>query len=377
MLVAYTEQKKRFVLNSSIPETTLKQLREKQKFYCPQCKQLLQFKIGTFKIPHFAHFSKKECNDFFSERESEQHLLGKEHLYDLFQHLLLQVELEPFLRGLRQRPDLLIEKNHRRFAIEFQCSPISINRFKERNEGYESNKIEAYWIPNTPYKRVQRGIQIMSINKHMQLFRNTDGHQSYMMTYHPAMRQFVYMSNLMFLHGNRFISKVQMIPQMKQRFPFYIPKPLSEQEFKQYLLLFNRVKHHYLRWVVLVNKKGVNHLFLRSLYELRLNAQTLPNYIGIPIKGSEHLKVSPLEWQTALFYFLHISRISLAHFIETNTQKFLQWANLPETNAAKSIVKEYCHILESLSIEHYRQSIRNEELFQKLYTHFLAMKTKY
>lgn len=308
MLVAYTEQNKRFVLNSSIPKTTLKQLRQMERFYCPQCKEPLLLKIGTFKIPHFAHYSKKECEHRFSERESEQHLLGKEQLYQLFHYLGLQVEIEPYLSELKQRPDLLIEKENRRFAIEFQCSPITLQRLKERNFGYKSNGIVPFWIPKTPNKSYQKGIQIISLNKQLQLFKMTVDRHSYIMEYNPIVRQFLYMTNLMHLYGNRFISKVQVIPRMKQQFPFYIPKQLTEQEFKQYFILFNRVKHNYLQSVLFVNKKGVHHLLLRSLYELRLNGQTLPNYIGIPIHGSEHLKVSPLEWQAALFYFLHVTK---------------------------------------------------------------------
>ncbi|MEK9197547.1 competence protein CoiA [Ureibacillus sp. 179-F W5.1 NHS] len=377
MLVAYTEQNKRFVLNSSIPKTTLKQLRQMERFYCPQCKEPLLLKIGTFKIPHFAHYSKKECEHRFSERESEQHLLGKEQLYQLFHYLGLQVEIEPYLSELKQRPDLLIEKENRRFAIEFQCSPITLQRLKERNFGYKSNGIVPFWIPKTPNKSYQKGIQIISLNKQLQLFKMTVDRHSYIMEYNPIVRQFLYMTNLMHLYGNRFISKVQVIPRMKQQFPFYIPKQLTEQEFKQYFILFNRVKHNYLQSVLFVNKKGVHHLLLRSLYELRLNGQTLPNYIGIPIHGSEHLKVSPLEWQAALFYFLHVTKKSLAQINQTVILQFIKWAKLPETNFAISVVRDYCKILESLSIEHYRQSIHYEELFYQLYSHFLAIKTKY
>lgn len=48
-----------------------------------------------------------------------------------------QVELEPFLKQLSQRPDLLVTIDEGHFAVEFQCSTISHEKWHQRTMGYE------------------------------------------------------------------------------------------------------------------------------------------------------------------------------------------------------------------------------------------------
>ncbi|PYF06526.1 competence protein CoiA [Ureibacillus chungkukjangi] len=374
MLVAYTEQNEPFILNSSMPQTTLHQLRSSKKFYCPLCKQQLLFKIGSLKIPHFAHISKSNCDYLFSDRESEIHLKGKEQLYNHFKALSIDTELEAYLPSIQQRPDILLQdQNKKQFAIEFQCSPISQERLIERNEGYASEKISPIWIPNTPSNIVKKGIQKISLTKNHQQFLLSSEHHPYLMTYNPAVRQFFYISNLIFLQGNRFISKVQAIPIDHQKFPFYLPRPLTQNEFKQYLLINNQEKHKYLQDRVLLSRRGVKDILLRSVYELRLNLHALPNYIGIPLVGNDEFQVFSVDWQLAIFYFIHINQIELRHMKGQTIFYFLKWASLPQNERAKNVVQQYCRILEELSIQHSYQSIQEEKLLEVLYNHFLAI----
>ena len=378
MLVAYTEQNEPFILKSEIPLSKLHQLRKTKKFYCPQCKEQLQFRIGTFKIPHFAHRPKANCINLFSEGESENHLLGKEQLYNLFKTKNLNVELEPYLKAIKQRPDLLVtsEDGHP-VAVEFQCSPISVEKYTIRTTGYQKEKMTPVWIPITPVKIQFNGIQKVSINYQYQQFINNHKQLQYMITYNPTLEKFIYLSNLMHLQGNRYLAKVQMIPLLKQNFPFYIPKIISKAEFIHYLILFESVKHNYLYSRVLISKNGVNDLLLRSVYELRLNLQQLPSFIGIPIRGSEVMKTFATDWQVALFYFLHQTKQTVSTFKDSFITYFLRWARLPETSKAIVVVRRYCLFLEELSIEHVHQQIKREVLIDCLYSHFLAIYTKY
>ncbi|PKC53710.1 hypothetical protein RhiirA1_478716 [Rhizophagus irregularis] len=151
MLVAITDQNERFVICSSTPKAIYKKIREERTFFCPQCKQPVQFKIGSVKIPHFSHLSNNDCDLRFSEGESEAHLLGKQQLYELFQSLQLNVELESYLPFIKQRPDLLVKTSKdNTFAIEFQCSTISKEKYLYRSKGYLDNNIIPIWIPYTP-----------------------------------------------------------------------------------------------------------------------------------------------------------------------------------------------------------------------------------
>lgn len=372
MLVAITDQNKRFVVKTSIPSTTLKKIRESTQFFCPQCKEPLQFKIGTIKIPHFAHYSRNSCEAYFSEGESEQHLLGKEQLLNFFQSLSLQVELEPFLSSVRQRPDLLVQKNTKKYAIEFQCSPIPIERLQERNIGYRKLRILPIWIPVTKDSYVKSGICKISLSEQLQQFIQTSQGQQYIMTYHPIKKEFYYLSNLLHVQKNTYLSKIIPMSPSFQKFPFYIPKRLNKSEFKQYVSAYNSIMQTYLRSRVLISRQGVNDLFLRSVYELRLNLQSLPEFIGIPLRGNQSIHLISVEWQTLLFYFMQINQLSIDVLNGQTIHYFLKWARLPETNRAFSTVVTYCEILQSLNIKSVYSSVPQKLVTEKLYSQFLA-----
>ncbi|HWK22472.1 MAG TPA: competence protein CoiA family protein [Ureibacillus sp.] len=374
MLVAYTDQNEPFILHTSISQSTLYQLRKTKKFFCPLCKQPLLFKIGSIKVPHFAHYPQDTlCENLFSEKESEVHLKGKEQLFNLFKVLGLKAELESYLPNIKQRPDVLLKEKNQQFAIEFQCSPISKERLTERNSGYKVEGIAPIWIPNTPAKIIKKGIQKISLNKNYQLFKLAPHTHPYIMSYNPIMQQFFYISNLMFLQGNSFISKVQTIPLENQRFPFYEPKQITISEFKQFFLIYQQVKHNYLKRRVLLSRTGVNDLLLRSAYELRMDLNTLPNYIGIPIKGSEILKEFSVDWQLALFFYIYTTKIEINNLSGQTIYDYLKWARMPVVKEAFEAVNNYCKLLKKLSVKHSYQTIQEHKLMEVLYTHFLAL----
>ena len=374
MLVAYTDQHKRFVLHSDIPLSTLKEFREKTKFYCPQCKQQLQLKLGQQKIPHFAHLNKSKCENSFSEGESKRHLEGKEQLYFLFKSLNLNVHLEPYLSTLKQRPDLLIYDHKEQFAIEFQCSPISLEKQSERNAGYFSASIIPIWIPATPFE-IKEGIHKISISKQLRQFIHSTKHHQYIMMYCPFLRQFIYLSNILFVHGNSFIAKVQALPIGDQKFPFYLPKKITREEYTRYLMFYQKAKHNYLKSRVLINRKGVKDLLLRSVYELRLNLHSLPYYIGVPLRGSEVINLFSVDWQAALFYFLREYQISLESMNDKMIVHFLAWCHIHYSKEAIGVVKEYIEFLQAFSIHNPNQKISKDQVDNYLYSQFLAIKS--
>lgn len=127
-------------------KSELEQMRT-EKFYCPGCHQAVRLKNGPILSAHFAHISGDVCESF-SEGETEEHLKGKKIIAEWCERSSIPYELEAYLPKLKQRPDLLIDK---RLAIEFQCSPLSLERFKERTEGYLSNGYEVIWVLGRRY----------------------------------------------------------------------------------------------------------------------------------------------------------------------------------------------------------------------------------
>lgn len=78
----------------------------------------------------------------FSEGETEEHLIGKRVLYNWFIQQGIPCQLEAYIPSLKQRPDLVIWlSSDQPCAIEFQCSPLSIKRLKERTKGYNNARL--------------------------------------------------------------------------------------------------------------------------------------------------------------------------------------------------------------------------------------------
>lgn len=126
------------------------QAKKETLYFCPACCKKVFLKRGTYIAAHFAHYANNNCTSF-SEGETLEHLEGKKILYNWFRACNLPVELEPYLKELNQRPDLLIKKGKRRISIEFQCSPLKESDFIERTEGYLSKDIEVIWILGSPF----------------------------------------------------------------------------------------------------------------------------------------------------------------------------------------------------------------------------------
>lgn len=121
------------------------------EYYCPTCHAKLVFRHGKHKIAHFAHQKGNDCG--VSEGESEEHLRGKQQIYNWAMYRGYQPRLEVYLPQINQRPDLLLKINQQTIAIEFQCSPLSLERLLERNQGYQSLGIRYWWLLGAPYQR--------------------------------------------------------------------------------------------------------------------------------------------------------------------------------------------------------------------------------
>ncbi len=61
--------------------------------------------------------------------------------------------LEPYLKELSQRPDLLVTSDRRQVAIEFQCSTITHEKWLSRTLGYKKNAIQVLWLFQTSLKK--------------------------------------------------------------------------------------------------------------------------------------------------------------------------------------------------------------------------------
>lgn len=121
-----------------------------QTFFCPACRGLLRIKNGPQLIAHFAH--RDHACAASSEPESETHLAGKWWLAQYGEALGLTVTLETYYAAIQQRADVVWQAaGERPRVLEYQCSPISVTRLRERTEGYRKIGLEVVWIAGPRY----------------------------------------------------------------------------------------------------------------------------------------------------------------------------------------------------------------------------------
>ncbi len=132
MLCAINQYGKRFIASQAVKQ---------EIYFCPGCRLPVILKQGKQVRAHFAHKKSSVCQ-VFSEAESEEHVFLKEVFYQWLKKFAEQVEIEPYLSELAQRPDLLSGN----FAFEIQCSPLAYSRFIERTTNYQRKQFTVWWI---------------------------------------------------------------------------------------------------------------------------------------------------------------------------------------------------------------------------------------
>src|SRR5699024_3163532 len=91
----------------------VEQLPKHDLYSCPGCKAPVFLKKGKIKQAHFSHYAQSNCQ-MFSEGETEEHVLGKQLLFNWLIQQGYPCQLEAYLPELKQRPDLLIWLNEKR-----------------------------------------------------------------------------------------------------------------------------------------------------------------------------------------------------------------------------------------------------------------------
>lgn len=121
-------------------------------FVCPGCQQPVLLRCGRFKTAHFAHQRHCVCART-TEGETQEHLIGKQALKQFFEARGYSVQLEQYFPVIQQRADLVIYKNQRVIALEFQCAALSFQQVQKRSVGYRQLGIVVLWILGERYQK--------------------------------------------------------------------------------------------------------------------------------------------------------------------------------------------------------------------------------
>ncbi|KWX88591.1 hypothetical protein AMQ83_05795 [Paenibacillus riograndensis] len=139
--------------STSCNEIETRRLSSSKDLHCPNCDNLVRYKNGPKTIAHFAHFPHTECVVSNYERETTEHLKGKDILFNWLtsKYSDADVELEVFIQVTDQIADVLLthtsgEMKGQKWAFEFQHSPLSEAEWRRRHLLYKQAGILDFWI---------------------------------------------------------------------------------------------------------------------------------------------------------------------------------------------------------------------------------------
>lgn len=124
--------------------------REQGPFFCPECKERVVLKKGSYITHHFAHMPSSECT--YGVGESEEHRKAKYQIYETLRQQPGVTKLAVERPLGKVRPDISFYWEERDYvALEMQISAVSPEEISRRTSIYTSKKIAVLWTK--PYRR--------------------------------------------------------------------------------------------------------------------------------------------------------------------------------------------------------------------------------
>ncbi|MFC7321222.1 competence protein CoiA [Halobacillus campisalis] len=339
MFYAYNENGKLSSLFQE-PASVLQQLKKESSFYCPTCKEPLIVKSGSSTTPHFAHFPSSTC-EIKNRGESEYHESGKWLLYKWLSSQGFKVEVEKFLPGIQQRPDLLFIVNSKKVAVEFQCATIPVSVIQKRTEGFRKEGIFPLWILGKNQLKRKGEFNLILNGLHKSIVYKIHGQyrmyfldvnakaiiETHTLGSYSSSKHFAAFKNYR-LHSSSFPQL--FTPSVSSVESLY---PLWEQVLYRYRTIYR--KHASSR-----EKQWRQSLYLKSLHY-----SLIPSLCYLPVQGQVLAKVEPYIWQTRFITdsFCHTKIGEVITFTEIET---ISTVNEESPN----VLQEYMDVLEKFDI---------------------------
>ncbi len=290
--------------------------------YCPACTEPVIYRSGPNTMPHFAHRKNSICLTT-SEPESPAHLAGKMALYESMITENPDVYLEKVIPAIKQRADIYLIHGRRHYAIEFQCSKLSMATFRKRSAGYSAQGIKPIWIFHHNLVRHLKsglwqlpGLVQMAINEKAQL-----------LTFDPPTNQLYAFSQLVPMTANHFFAHVTMSPKAQITLNKLVMPAEGRSPF--HLVWMKIRKHHiYFR----PRLEGLRVPFYRRLYQTGYHLTMLPAFVGIPLQSGFLIRTPALEWQGSLFLELVQRKQISVMEVEQLLQKFIDEKEIKPAN---------------------------------------------
>lgn len=323
-----------------------------ETFYCPVCQERVILKAGPRVMPHFAHYSTKNCPSA-KGGEGPYHERGKLILYDWLKRQHIPVLLEPYLPSIQQQPDILITIKQKKIAIEFQCSRTSPAVIQARNSGYRRLNIEPIWILGAKLfnRQSNQSLRIDAFTK--QFIQQFSPSLPLTLFYFcPTTQIFVQAQHLHLLKQSVAYVQLHSLPLSQLNFlDLFNVQSFDRRKFLQTWL---RVKQNF-RVKPPGNIYGRERQWYQWLYEKGTHVQYLPPFIYLPIQSQIYMKTPLWDWQSRLY--LNIiqpipigSRFNIS-FCQKYFKKVMKPMNrFPLIKQLPNPIYEYLKLLETLQL---------------------------
>jgi competence protein CoiA len=355
LLTARTKSGTIFSLGREYKKETLLIIRNNEEFFCPVCGEAVSLKLGNHRVYHFAHRSGTVCRDFH-EGETLYHLKGKLQLYQWLNRQGIPAELEYYDPIIGQRPDIVFLYDGNKYALEYQCSPITEEIFIKRTQGYYQQNYIPLWIIGSKHIKAKRS-NVFSLSAFDYFFiRKTKDRQLILPSYCPEEKKFKILSSIYPYSIKNAIANSALHPIQNTKIKDILePKVINQFSFFKWS---NEMEKNTINWSL--HPSPDRNRFLREIYTHNLNLYLLPPEIGLSVSHSFLIQTPAIIWQTYLYLDVFQGKSPNDHInlkdVERNYNKRIKnneirIRNLPQLNEKSfHAVSEYFLQLEKLGL---------------------------
>ncbi|MGM0965316.1 MAG: competence protein CoiA [Bacillota bacterium] len=295
MNTAIMDNGKLIRITHHLSKNRLEHVRTTCKFYCPECREEVQLRLGEQRVYHFAHKQLTTCP--LASGETAYHQAGKEAIMNWLQRLGHKPVLEKYVSKIHQRPDVAVSIGGTSYAIEYQCSNISRQELRKRTAGLREAGLFPIWVIGA--NRLKRkSAQLFSFSSiHWGMLRESQ--KGSLIFYCPLQNRFIHLAQLLVFQPTKICAAMTVRPPTAYRkLSDILSLPSSKRQvYKQWLKCIQQFRQRPPR--ILSNEsKRLRDVF----YEHHQTAfPFLPTELFIPLKEA-YIFTSPVYvWQGCLY----------------------------------------------------------------------------
>lgn len=293
-------------------------------YWCPHCMERLYLRIGTKRIPHFAHFKSRDT--YCGKGEGIAHYLLKYKIFDYFKAQGYQVDVEPFIKSAIQYPDIVIDG---KYAIEIQFSNIKRELVQNRTKGLVNNGLEVTWIILNPH--YNESTKQLLLTRYQCTFINP--HNRTMVVWDCQKLKLFQYYNIQFLGGKSFwAERTEISPR-----DIILKKDITDN-IKLFKLSYDKVSRFIKRCQY---RHSVLEPTLSVIYNLRLQIDEICRYFGFIFNEQLFIYSHPIYWQLQLYYLIQTDNYNLEKFMQLLEFNTFYLDEMNHKEIVQSIVEKF------------------------------------